>query len=89
MNALNIALQQNQTIETQLSLPYELKEKFALKILTKNYSEKEYVKRKKIENLEAVKYTLNRPITNLKKFINNNLSSKKILIVGTLKHKVT
>ncbi|WP_333668704.1 3-deoxy-7-phosphoheptulonate synthase [Acinetobacter guillouiae] len=31
MNALNIALQQNQTIETQLSLPYELKEKFALK----------------------------------------------------------
>lgn len=31
MNALNIALQQNQIIETQLSLPYELKEKFVLK----------------------------------------------------------
>ena len=30
MNALNIALQQNQTIETQLALPYELKEKFPL-----------------------------------------------------------
>ena len=30
MNALNIALQQKQIIETQLALPYELKEKFPL-----------------------------------------------------------
>ena len=30
MNALNIALQQNQTTETELSLPAQLKEKFPL-----------------------------------------------------------
>lgn len=58
----------------------------AIKILTKNFSEKEFKKKKKYENNKAINYTLNRPVSGLKAFFKTKLKDKKTLIIGTNDH---
>ena len=74
-------------LETARSRKIKLDEKKLIKKFTIKYSENEFKKRKKIENLKAKYHVLNRPINKIKNFIKNfKLQSKPLLIIGSEDH---
>ena len=66
----------------------ERKHNKALKIITKNFSKKEMLKKIKSENKKAVQYVLSRPLEKYKKIFLECLKNKnsKYLIIGTNDH---
>ena len=74
-------------LDTTRSQQIKLDEKKLIKKFTIKYSENEFKKRKKKENLKAKYHVLNEPIKKIKNFIKNfNFQSKPLLIIGSEDH---
>jgi carbamoyltransferase len=74
-------------IQKKIKKNIKLKENEAIKIITKNFSKKEFYKKKVKENARAFEYALNRPVNKIDNFLNIfNKQNKKLLIIGTNDH---
>jgi carbamoyltransferase len=73
-------------LEKERNLEIKRNQDKAIRLLTKGFNEKEFNRRKALENKKAIYHTLNRPLNKFKDFFKEIKKDERILIIGANDH---